>query len=105
VRVQSCQSWRYLIDNFSLQPNSLLVVKRLKLLIAPIVNCLTTDKELAVKQEAVKTWLYLLNKLGDHVAHNYDHVIQPCLDAICKDDDVSMRWEAFVIFGEWSALK
>lgn len=89
-----------MIDNFALQPNSLLVVKRLKLLIAPILNCLGTDKELAVKQEALKTWIYLLNKLGDHVAHNYEHVVQPCLDVICKDEDVGMRSEAFAIFGK-----
>jgi hypothetical protein len=88
VRAETFYAWKYLIDNFVQQPNSLSIPKRLALLVTPLTVCLTTEKEDKVRVAGFRSWIYLLQCLGAQipVLQVWDTAVAPCIDLFLKDD-------------------
>jgi hypothetical protein len=91
VRSETFHSWKYLIDNFTQQPNSIVVPKRLTLLITPFVACLPTEKNTNVLITAFRSWIYLLQCLGLQIteSHVWDTAVAPCVELFAKLDHTS----------------
>ena len=64
VQVTAYNSWRALINNFSIDINLLTQQRRLKLLLMPLVASAVKDRHHQVETARLHTWWHLIKKLG-----------------------------------------
>ena len=74
VQVAAYNSWKTLIDNFSLDPDLLTQQRRLKLLLMPLLASAVKERHELVEMARLHTWWHLLSKLGNKKRELFNQV-------------------------------
>jgi hypothetical protein len=90
LRLLTLDVWTNLMDHFGRQKGGLLVVKRLHLIMLPLVNNVLTDKDLSVRQACITTWRYLVTSVlrasSNITAEVWQHLCPPAMVSAAIDD-------------------
>ncbi|XP_046571029.1 LOW QUALITY PROTEIN: telomere-associated protein RIF1-like [Haliotis rubra] len=77
VKIEAFKSWKYLIDNFALNPSIISDPKRVKLIMQ--VFKINNAKVESVAMEKLQIWWHFVRALGAKISQNFDQVVLPLL--------------------------
>jgi hypothetical protein len=91
IREQAHAAWHTLACVFGSMTSTMAHAKRLALIMAPIVNAITGDRNEQVRLSALRTWSSVVRMLGSQVSQTYSVAIGPIITASISDqsDEVS----------------